>query len=195
MKPAAHAAAAQRAAQTPHLPEPRRSFLAEVLAVVIGGIVAVFPFASGLIVFLDPILRRRSAEGGEVPFRRVASLGALPVDGTPVQAPVIADLEDAWNREVNQPVGAVYLIRKGNEVIAYNAICPHAGCFVGYAADRKCFQCPCHTSSFQLDGTRIGANSPAPRDMDPLEVKVEGDNVLVQFKNFYPGKEEREVKQ
>lgn len=197
MKPAAHAAAAQRAAQSgPHLPEPRRSFLAEVLAVVIGGVVSLFPFVSGLIVFLDPILKRKTAAGGEEhAFRRVASLKALPEDGTPVQVPVIADLADAWNREVNQPVGAVYLLRKGNDVVAYNAICPHAGCFVGYAADRKCFQCPCHTSSFDLDGARIGSNSPAPRDMDPLEVKIADDNVLVQFKNYYPGKAEREVKE
>jgi len=177
------------------LPEPRRSFIAEVMAGLIGLVVGVFPFASGLIVFLDPILKRKSAEGGEHPFLRVASLTMLKDGDPPVQVPVIADLVDAWNREVNQPVGAVYLLRKGDDVIAYNAICPHAGCFVGYAAERRCFQCPCHTSSFQLDGKRIGASSPAPRDMDKLQVKIEGDNVLVQFMNFYPGKEKPEVKQ
>jgi menaquinol-cytochrome c reductase iron-sulfur subunit len=198
MKPSSHAAAAQRAPQTPNIPEPaRRSFLEKALAAVIGLVVGVFPLASGLLVFLDPVLRKKSAGSGpdgDRPFLRVASLDSIPADGTPVQVPVISDLVDAWNREVNQPVGAVYMIRKGNEVTAFNAICPHAGCFVGYAADRKCFQCPCHTSSFQLDGERI-LPSPSPRNMDDLKVEIKDGDVWVQFVNYYPGKEEREAKQ
>ena len=141
-------------------------------AVVVGAIVGIVPFAAGLATFLDPLLKRKNAAagGGEAsrPLRRVASLAALPADGTPVQVPVIADLTDAWNREPNQPIGAVYLRRQGDKVECFNAICPHAGCFVAYAADRKVFQCPCHTSSFQLDGERI-LPSPSPRDMDAAE--------------------------
>jgi menaquinol-cytochrome c reductase iron-sulfur subunit len=152
------------------------------------------------LVFLDPILRRKKkADTGEDsgrPFRRVAALDALPADGTPVQVPVLADLTDAWNREPNQPVGAVYLRKVGDQVECFNAICPHAGCFVAYSVDRKLFQCPCHTSSFQLDGTRI-LPSPSPRDMDDLKVddsKLKEGEVWVQFVNYYPGHEEREAK-
>jgi menaquinol-cytochrome c reductase iron-sulfur subunit len=126
----------------------------------------------------------------------VASLAALPADGTPVQVPVIADLTDAWSREPNQPVGAVYLRRVEDKVVCFNSICPHAGCFVAYAADRKVFQCPCHTSSFQLDGQRI-LPSPSPRDMDPLEVdeaRLQDGEIWIQFVNYYPGKEHREQK-
>lgn len=197
MKPSSHVAAAQRAPRTSNVPPPeRRSFLEKALAAVIGLIVGVFPLASGLLVFLDPVLRKKSAAGDKAeakPFLRVASLSTLE-EGKPAQVPVIADLVDAWNREVNQPVGAVYLIKKGDKVTAFNAICPHAGCFVGYAAERNCFQCPCHTSSFQLDGERIQP-SPSPRSMDPLEVEVRDGDVWVQFVNYYPGKEEREEKQ
>lgn len=201
MKPSSHAAAAQRAPQPPTLPEPaRRSFLEKALATVIGLVAGVFPLAAGLLVFLDPVIKKKSSGSGPdgaKPFLRVASLSQLQ-EGTPVQAPVISDLVDAWNREVDQPIGAVYLIRKGESVTAFNAICPHAGCFVGYAAERNCFLCPCHTSSFQLDGARIGASSPSPRDLDPLEVdaeKLKQGEVWVQFVNYYPGKEEREEKQ
>jgi menaquinol-cytochrome c reductase iron-sulfur subunit len=172
--------------------------LAATLAAICGGLLALFPLGAGLLVFLDPILKRRggAAAGSERPFRRVASVEMLPSDGTPVQVPVIADLTDAWNREPNQPVGAVYLRKTASGVECFNAICPHAGCFVGYAADRKVFQCPCHTSSFQLDGQRI-MPSPSPRNMDPLEVdpaKLQQGEVWVQFANFYPGKEHREEK-
>jgi menaquinol-cytochrome c reductase iron-sulfur subunit len=181
--------------------EPRRSALAAMAAIVIGSIVSLIPLGAGFLFFLDPVLKRkRAGQGaageGERPFRRVASLAALPADGTPVQVPVIADLTDAWNREANQPVGAVYLRRTGNEVECFNAICPHAGCFVAYAADRKVFQCPCHTSSFRLDGERI-LPSPSPRDMDGLKVdeeKLKDGEVWVQFVNYYPGHAQREEK-
>ena len=184
---------------------PRRNFLTAFLAVVIGGIARLIPVGAGLVMFLDPGWKKRTSAGGKAggghegsdrPFLRVASLDALPADGTPVQVPVIADLSDAWNREVNQPIGAVYLSRQGNDVKCFNAICPHAGCFVAFSADRDLFQCPCHTSSFQVNGDRI-LPSPSPRDMDALMVdaeKLKTGEVWVQFVNYYPGKETREAK-
>ena len=177
---------------------PRRDLLASIAAVLIGSFVGLVPFAAGLATFFDPLWRQRKSGGGvgKHPFRRVASFAALPADGTPIQVPVVADLTDAWNREANQPIGAVYLRRVGDKVLCFNAICPHAGCFVGYAAERKVFQCPCHTSSFELDGQRI-MPSPSPRNMDELAVdpdKLTAGEVCVQFVNYYPGKEDREEK-
>jgi menaquinol-cytochrome c reductase iron-sulfur subunit len=177
---------------------PRRNVVAAVVATIIGSIIGIVPFAAGLATFLDPLLRRKqTGDGeGERPFRRVASLDALPADGAPVQVPVVADLTDAWNREANQPIGAVYLRRDGDKVVCFNAICPHAGCFVAYAADRQVFQCPCHTSSFELDGTKIEP-SPSPRNMDELAVqesKLKDGEIWVQFVNYYPGTAHREEK-
>ncbi|MDX1944104.1 MAG: Rieske 2Fe-2S domain-containing protein [Pirellulaceae bacterium] len=176
---------------------PRRNLLAAACAIVIGNLVGLFPLAAGALVFFDPLFRRKKGPAEGPPYRRIASVDALPADGTPVQVPVIADLTDAWNREPNQPVGAVYLRKVGGEVTCLNAICPHAGCFVAYAAERKLFQCPCHTSSFLLDGERI-LPSPSPRDMDSLKVdeaKLKDGEVWVQFVNYYPGKEHQEAKQ
>jgi menaquinol-cytochrome c reductase iron-sulfur subunit len=181
---------------------PRRNLLAAIAAVIVGGLASLLPLGAGALVFLDPILRRKksggaAAEEGGRPYRRVASVEALFADGTPVQVPVIADLTDAWSREPNQPIGAVYLRKLADgKVACFNAICPHAGCFVAYSGERKVFQCPCHTSSFELDGQRI-MPSPSPRDMDGLtvdEVKLKDGEVWVQFVNYYPGHEEREAK-
>jgi Rieske Fe-S protein len=184
---------------------PRRNLLAAAVAVVIGGLVSLLPLGAGALVFLDPILRRKTKVGGRGsqeagrPFRRVATVEALPADGTPVQVPVIADLTDAWSREPNQPIGAVYLRKLADgKVECFNAICPHAGCFVGYSGERKIFQGPCHTSSFELDGKRI-LPSPSPRDMDSLAIDAEKlkekeGEVWVQFVNYYPGHAEREAK-
>jgi Rieske Fe-S protein len=186
-----------------HLPQPpRRNILISTLAIVIGTIVGIFPFGAGLLVFLDPVLKQRAAgsnkptgeaPGPSRPLLRVSTVAAIPADGTPIQVPIIADLTDTWIREPNQPIGAVYLRRDGDKVECFNAICPHAGCFVGYAAARHLFQCPCHNSSFELDGERI-MPSPAPRDMDTLPVdpeKLSQGEVWVEFINFYPGKEQK----
>lgn len=150
---------------------------------------------AGLPVVLSPLAKAGDGDGPK--FLRVATLDALPADGTPVNVPVIADKIDAWTREADQPIGAVFLRRVGNEVECYNAICPHAGCMVGYAAERKCFQCPCHTSQFELTGARV-MPSPSPRDMDKLvldeeKLKTTGE-IWVQFVNYYPGKEHPEPK-
>src|SRR5262245_7569789 len=98
-----------RAVASPHpttpptqvVDEPRRNLLAAVAATLIGAFVGLVPIAAGLATFLDPLLKRKAKGGTEEkgpPFRRIASLDALPPDGTPVQVPVIADLTDAWNR-------------------------------------------------------------------------------------------------
>jgi menaquinol-cytochrome c reductase iron-sulfur subunit len=173
----------------------RRNVVYAILATIIGGIVGLFPFLSGLAFFLDPALKTRKAgKASAIPLRRVANIDGIPDDGTPIQVPVIADLKDIWTVEANQPIGAVYLRKnEKGDVECFNAICPHAGCFVGYSAELKIFQCPCHTSSFTKDGARI-LPSPSPRDMDKLDVKVEGADVNVAFANYYPGKEHPERK-
>ena len=98
---------------------------------------------------------------------------------------------------------AVYLVRHKGEATptAFTAKCPHAGCFVGYTPGDDEFKCPCHTSTFKLDGTRVrGDAEVAPRDMDRLNVEVRSvtadggakvDEVWVEFVDFQTGRKER----
>jgi thiosulfate dehydrogenase (quinone) large subunit len=58
--------------------------------------------------------------------------------------------------------------------VAYNAVCPHMGCTVGYSAATEIIVCPCHGSEFQVsDGDLI--QGPATRGLTKLNV-VEGSN-------------------
>ncbi|MFN0022250.1 MAG: ubiquinol-cytochrome c reductase iron-sulfur subunit [Pirellulaceae bacterium] len=195
-----HATPAPAAPSSSSGEPPRRHVLVAAMAGIVGLIVGLFPVGAGMLVFLDPILKRKKSggEGTGKPRIRVSSLAAIPEDGTPVQVPVIADLTDAWMRDPNQPVGAVYLRRNGNNIECLNAICPHAGCFVAYMADRKVFQCPCHTSAFDLNGKRLSEKSPSPRDMDTLNVDPDmlltASEVWVEYVNYYPGKPNKEEK-
>lgn len=167
----------------------RRNFLTKTAAVVVGGLIAAIPPVAGLFVFFDP-LRRKSEDGDAV---LVASLNALPENGEPRKFPVLATRVDAWNRTPNVPIGAVYLQRfKDGKVRALNVVCPHAGCFVDYRPANHHFHCPCHNSSFGLDGTILDPKSPSPRPLDELPVEIRnGTEVWVKFQNFRAGSHEK----
>ena len=171
-------------------PQPdRRNFLTKAGAVIISGALAVIAPVAGLFVFLDP-LRRKNADGGAV---LVASLDSLPENGAPQKFPVLATRVDAWNTTPNVPVGAVYLQRlAGGKVRALNVVCPHAGCFVDFRGAESCFHCPCHNSSFALDGKVLDPKSPSPRALDNLPVEIRrGTEIWVQFQNFRAGVKEK----
>jgi menaquinol-cytochrome c reductase iron-sulfur subunit len=176
----------------------RRSFFAAAAAVVAGGIAVLTPIGVGIASFLTPLFRK--SQSSEV---RIALLDQIPDDGTPRSFPVLADRQDAWTRYPAQRVGAVYLTRKAGEEkpIAFTAKCPHAGCFIGYTPGAKVFQCPCHTSAFNLDGSRVNGDAEvAPRGMDELPVEIrkvktadgqELAEVWIEFIDFQTGHAER----
>jgi len=167
----------------------RRGFFKAALVVITGGIAVLAPMAAGLMVLIDP-LRRKTGMGGAI---KVATLEALPDDGVPRRFPVIASKTDAWNKFKESPIGAVYLRRTSDgKVEALNVVCPHAGCFVDFVADDKRFHCPCHKSSFEMDGTIADPKSPSPRALDSLTVKVDAEGaVWVAFQNFQAGRRDK----
>src|SRR6266511_5601258 len=177
--------------ETPDLPpQPaRRNFIKKACALVVGAVGGLVPAVSGLMVYLDP-LRRQSQDHDAI---EVASLNALPEDGVPRKFSVIASHTDAWNRIPRVPVGAVYLRRVGDRnVQAFNVICPHLGCFIDYVASRKGYYCPCHNSTFGIDGRIANPKSPSPRAMDELEVEIRnGHEIWVKFQNFRTSEKEK----
>tara|TARA_A100001037_G_scaffold52259_2_gene44308 strand:+ start:5375 stop:5968 length:594 start_codon:yes stop_codon:yes gene_type:complete len=166
----------------------RRDFLVGASAVAAGTLAMLAPIGAAVVSLLDPL--RREKVSSEMVL--VARTSAIPEDGSPRKFTVMADRTDAWAAYDDSPVGAVYLRRSGDEVRALNVVCPHAGCFVGVAKDNSRFSCPCHLSSFDLDGAVDDPTSPSPRDMDTLDVEVRnGDEVWVRFQNFLPGRAEK----
>jgi menaquinol-cytochrome c reductase iron-sulfur subunit len=163
----------------------RRGFLAKAAAVACGGLATLTPLAAGVWTFFDPLRRK----GAAATFLPITELSAVPDDGQPRQFAVVSERIDAWTGFAREPIGAVYLRRtKGSqEVEALSATCPHAGCFIELEPNGRSFRCPCHNSSFTLDGG-IVEPSPSPRAMDalPCQVGKNGD-VAVKWQNFYTG--------
>jgi Rieske Fe-S protein len=173
----------------------RRSFFKEALTLLIGGVAVLTPLVAGIGFFLDPIIRRR--KGGETSTEVGAggvevseflpagtTVDALPADGTPQQVVIRADRVDAWNMFPDQQIGSVYLKKTPDgKVVAFNTICPHLGCAIDFRKSQGDFFCPCHTSTFALDGQPV--NVIPPRPMDALEVEVrDGGAIWVKYQEF-----------
>lgn len=108
-------------------------------------------------------------------------------EGEPKRVAIVAERKDAWVVDKNVELGSVWLVKRGDKVLAFSAVCPHLGCSVN-AAD-KGFACPCHTSAFDADGKKV--SGPSPRDLDGLGIKIEDGFVAVDFKKFRIGVAER----
>jgi cytochrome b6-f complex iron-sulfur subunit/menaquinol-cytochrome c reductase iron-sulfur subunit len=126
--------------------------------------------------------------GGAERWLRATRLDQLP-EGEPRRVAIVADRRDAWTVERDVELGSVWLVRRGNEVVAFSSVCPHLGCSVNAAPGGSGFACPCHTSAFDADGRRT--QGPSPRDLDRLATKVEEGHVLVDFRRFRIGIEEK----
>ena len=156
----------------------RRDFFGWIVALgsaAIGGLLMI----PGAAYVLDPVLRNA---GKKERWIRVAEFGSLSKDH-PVSAPVIGEQVDAWTKSSAVRLGTVWLRVIGDDkVAAWNAECPHLGCKVAFSTEKACFGCPCHDSSFSLDGQVQGG--PAPRGMDALDARVQDGHVEVRFARF-----------
>jgi menaquinol-cytochrome c reductase iron-sulfur subunit len=111
-------------------------------------------------------------------------------DAKPRRVSILADRRDAWTVERGVELGSVWLVRRGAEVFALSAVCPHLGCSVTAVESDTGFACPCHTSAFAPDGKRT--SGPSPRDLDKLATRIEDGHVWVDFRRFRIGIEAQE---
>jgi menaquinol-cytochrome c reductase iron-sulfur subunit len=171
----------------PFVPPPveRRDFLKGAACTVLSGACLLGPIAAGVTVLIHPL----DLKGPPVDVR-LTTLDALPL-GRPKLFQVRMERRDAWTQFPKQAIGAVFLLRKSDEeVVAFNAACPHLGCSVEFRTETKSFYCPCHDSAFAPDGEVVGT-SPSLRGLDTLAVELHGREVWVKFLNFKTGVREK----
>jgi thiosulfate dehydrogenase [quinone] large subunit len=73
--------------------------------------------------------------------------------------------------------GLVLQLEKG-QFVAYDAVCPHAGCTVGYSSAAKLIVCPCHGSEFDPSNGAV-VSPPAPHGLTPIKVAEATNGELV----------------
>jgi thiosulfate dehydrogenase (quinone) large subunit len=108
---------------------------------------------------------------------------AAPTTTTPPGTPIglASDVPVGGSASFTDPKsgdpGLVLQLTKGR-FVAYDAICPHAGCTVGYSSAAKLIVCPCHGSEFDPN-TGAVVNPPAQRGLSSIQVAVDASGELV----------------
>jgi menaquinol-cytochrome c reductase iron-sulfur subunit len=80
---------------------------------------------------------------------------------------------DGWKTSFER--ATAWVLRKEDEVIAFAPQCTHLGCGYQWDDKKEHFLCPCHASTFSIDGQVL--SGPAPRPLDRFDVRVEGSRL------------------
>ena len=90
------------------------------------------------------------------------------------------DLPDGSVRPFDLGAVTGFLRRSGGEVSAVSAICTHLGCRLRLDAPERKLNCPCHRTSFNVDGSLAEHELPvAPAPLPSLLVRESGGHVEV----------------
>jgi len=71
----------------------------------------------------------------------------------------------------------IVLQRTPGSFVAFDTVCPHAGCTVGYSKAADVLVCPCHGSEFSASTGSV-ETGPASRGLTPIHVALGSDNQL-----------------
>ncbi|MBP7689563.1 MAG: ubiquinol-cytochrome c reductase iron-sulfur subunit [Thermoflexales bacterium] len=136
----------------------------EFLNYVWGASMALFMAQFGGAIFLFALPRFREGEfGGRKTIGAVAEKLPQP-DSPPVAFPDVK----VWLANVGPNNAASSGGQQG--LVALYRVCVHLGCLYAWVDSTSRFECPCHGSKYELDGTYI--EGPAPRDLDRFVVKL-----------------------
>jgi thiosulfate dehydrogenase (quinone) large subunit len=103
---------------------------------------------------------------------------------TPVVSPTgtkigaLADLQSQGSLAFQDPASgdpAVAVALSGGGVVAFDALCTHAGCTVAYDSGQRLLVCPCHGAQFDPAHGAAVVAGPAPTPLPSINVQVGSD--------------------
>ncbi|MFY9268329.1 MAG: ubiquinol-cytochrome c reductase iron-sulfur subunit [Candidatus Manganitrophaceae bacterium] len=160
----------------------RRGFFGKVIAAITGliGLGLGIPLVGYAIL---PTLRKREATWSEV-----GPLTLLEID-RPKELEIVRSVASGWMK--TNSLRSIWAYRRpAGEVVVFSPICTHLGCGYRWSEGDQKFLCPCHNSIFDLEGKVLAG--PAPRPLDTLPTKTEGDHLFVLYKEFKAGISKKE---
>ncbi len=127
----------------------------------------------------SPLTRRHVIVGASA----VVGAGALVSCAGAADEPAPAQGESDILATTSQvPVGSALIVDgivltqpAAGEFTGFSAVCPHAGCAVS-KVDGAQVICPCHGSTFGLDGAVV--SGPAREPLAPAPITVRGDSIV-----------------
>jgi thiosulfate dehydrogenase (quinone) large subunit len=143
--------------------------------------------AVALVWVLSVLPRVRTTPTPQASVTPTPSPAATPTPGaTPAASPSptgtkigsLADLKSQGSLTFNDPASgdpAMAVQLSGGNVVAFDAVCTHAGCEVQYDTGQKLFVCPCHGAEFDPARGAAVVAGPAPTPLGSIKVTVAAD--------------------
>ncbi|MEE8104802.1 MAG: Rieske (2Fe-2S) protein [Planctomycetota bacterium] len=143
-------------------PQPtRRGLLSRGLAAAAGCLVAL-PAVGAL---LDPLFRSAKEK-----WRDLGPAADL-ADGATKR--YLIERRAGW-QAVQEPI---FLVRRGEEILALSSVCTHLGCRVRAHKDE--FRCPCHQGAFTKEGEPL--RGPVTEPLARYTTRIERDRIQVRL--------------
>ncbi len=146
-------------------PLSRRKVVASIGAISVTGLIGACSTTEEEIAVEQPAIETSPETSAPAEGETASSNGLISVSEVPVGGAVILSEEKVV---ITQPTPG--------EINAFSTTCTHQGCPVSQVSESGII-CACHNSVFStIDGSVI--SGPAGRALDPIEVSIQGDQVI-----------------
>jgi len=145
----------------------RRTFYLELVYGLQAIMGAALAGIAGVYLFFPPKAKSESE------WVDAADLTKLPLNA-PEEVAFQRKRVDGW-KITSEKATAWVVKRSDTQVVAFAPQCTHLGCAYHWDESNHNFLCPCHTSTFSIDGKVL--SGPAPRPLDRYAVKIDGSTL------------------
>ena len=153
----------------------RRSFLVAMTTLASSAIAAFLGITMARFSILPAF--SKSKEAGWIGLGKLADLPENKL----IKKSITVAQEAGWGQFKASRL--LWIIRKGENISIFSAVCPHLGCTVN--AKEEHFLCACHGSEWNDAGQKLAG--PSPRNLDQVEHRIENKLLEVRYQDFKQG--------